>query len=265
MPVADLGSVRMHYEIEGAGPALVLLAGMVSYGASWGPVVPALAEVFTVIRPDNRSTGRTLPRDARAGLAEWAGDVAALLGRLGIGRAHVAGHSLGGIIGLHLAATEPARVRRLALVASGPVFPPRNVALFRHLLALRGPGMAGDLWLRGFFPWLFHPRVFADPAAIETMVALSLGYVHAQGAEAMAAQVAALEAAEAVLALPARLPPTVAIIARDDLMMPPDMLRPALARLGAVRTVEIADAGHSVHWDAPRPVAAALIEHFGEE
>jgi pimeloyl-ACP methyl ester carboxylesterase len=32
-----------------------------------------------------------------------------------------------------------------------------------------------------------------------------------------------------------------------------------------VRIVEIADAGHSVHWHAPGPVAAALIEHFGKE
>jgi pimeloyl-ACP methyl ester carboxylesterase len=265
MPFADLAEIRLHYEIDGDGPPLLLLAGMMSDSASWGPIVPALAARFTVIRPDNRTTGQTVPQDAPAGLQIWAEDAVGLLDHLGLERAHVAGHSLGGIIALHLAATAPGRVDRLALLASAPLFLPRNAALFRHLLTLRGEGMPPDLWLRGLFPWLFHPRAYDSPDQIEMMVALSLGYPHAQGTEAMARQVAALDAAAEALALPDRLPDTLALLASDDALYPSALARAALEQLGPIRIAEVAAAGHSVHWDAPEAVISALLAHFGKE
>lgn len=262
MPVARLNGVDLHYRVDGSGPPLVLLAGMLSDGMSWAPLVPALAERFTLIRPDNRTTGQTRPPEAPAGLAEWAGDVVALLDHLGIDRAHVAGHSLGGMIGLHLAAMAPARVGRLAMLASAPVAMGRNLALFRHLLALRGPGMAPDLWLRGLFPWLFAPALYDDPAAVEAAVAQSLAYAHTPGPQAMARQIDALASVAATLTLPASPPPTLALLAGRDLLIPADAARAALAALPGVRIAEIPGAGHSIHWDAPDAVLSHLIAHL---
>ncbi len=262
MPWADLRGIRLHYEVEGEGPPLLLLAGMMSDGASWGPVVPALARAFTVIRPDNRTTGRTLPAEAPAGLAEWAGDASTLLDHLGIPRAHVAGHSLGGLIALHMSAVAPERVGRLALLASAPVRVARAGAVLRHLLSLRAQGMPPDLWLRGLFPWLFHPQLFDDPDAVDAMVAQSLAYPHAQGRAAMARQLDALERSQATLVLPDRPPPTLAILAGGDLLLPPEVARPALTPLA--RIVEIAEVGHSVHWDAPEAVAHHMLVHLAE-
>jgi pimeloyl-ACP methyl ester carboxylesterase len=264
VPSADLTGVRLHYEVEGEGPPLLLLAGMMSDSASWGPLVPLLAPAFTVIRPDNRTTGRTLPAEAPAGLARWAGDAVALLEHLGFPRAHVVGHSLGGLIALHMAAAVPARVGRLALLAAAPVRVPRTHAILRHLLSLRAEGMAPDLWLRGLFPWLFHPRLFHNPAAVDTMVAQSLAYPHAQGAAAMARQLDALEQSQARLALLEPPPPTLAILGADDLLLPPAIARQALAPLAPSRIVEIVEAGHSVHWDAPEAVAHHLLLHLAE-
>jgi pimeloyl-ACP methyl ester carboxylesterase len=263
MPFADLGSLRLHYEIDGEGPPLVLLAGMMSDSASWGPVVPELSRSFTVIRPDNRTTGRTEPRKGPVTLDRWVGDVIALMDFLELGRAHVAGHSLGGIMALHLAATAPQRLDRLALLAAAPLFLQRNLFFFRHLLSLRGEGHSPDLWLRGLYPWLFHPRAFDDAAMVETLITLSLSYPHAQGTGAFAAQIDGYAGAETALVLPAALPPTCAILARDDLIMPMSEARRALDRLGPVDVVEVANAGHSVHWDAPGAVVAALLSHFG--
>lgn len=264
MPFADLSSLRLHYRIDGSGPPLVLLAGMLSDGESWTPVLPALAARFTVIRPDNRTTGQTLPPDAPAGLAEWAGDVVGLLDHLGLPRAHVAGHSLGGAIALHLSATAPTRVDRLALLAASPIQLSRNAAIFRHLLALRGDGMPPDLWLRGLFPWLFNPQVYDDPAAVDAAVAGSLAYPHTPSRAAMARQLTGLEGVGATLALPLSPPPTLAILGGSDLLLPPATARAGLAALPGVQITEIAGAGHSVHWDAPDVVAKHLLDHFGE-
>lgn len=261
MPHADLPGIRLHYQIDGAGPPLVLIAGMLSDGASWAPVLPTLAERFTVIRPDNRTTGRTEPPEAPAGLDEWAGDVLALLDHLGLARAHVAGHSLGGLIALHLAATDPARIDRLALLAAAPLRLARNVALFRHLAFLRADGMPPDLWLRGLFPWIFAPAVYEDPAAIETAIAQSLAYPYTPSPQAMARQVAALDGA--ALRLPDALPATLALLGGADLLFPAEVARASLATLPAVQVVELEGAGHSIHWDAPQAVAAHLIAHFG--
>ncbi len=160
MPTADL-HIRIHYEIDGEGPPLLLLAGMMSDSASWGPLVPLLTPHFTVIRPDNRTTGRT--ENAAPGLDAWAQDAAALLDHLNLPKAHVAGHSLGGLIATHLAATAPARVDRLALLAAAPVWLPRNTALFRHLIALRDPAYPPDLWLRALFPGSSIPAPSTAP------------------------------------------------------------------------------------------------------
>jgi pimeloyl-ACP methyl ester carboxylesterase len=259
MPVAQLAGIDLHYEVGGNGPPLILVAGMMSDSASWAPLVPALEQRFTVVRPDNRSTGRTRPTDAPCGLAEWAGDLVALMDHLGLPQAHLAGHSLGGLIALHLVAMAPARVGRLALLAAAPLPMARNLALFRHLLALRGPDMPPDLWLRGLFPWLFHPRLFDDPQVIDGAVAQSLAYPHAQDPAAMARQLAALERVRAELRLPDPFPPALALLGADDLLLPAG---PARAALPDVPAVIIEGAAHSVHWDAPGPVAHHLIRHL---
>jgi pimeloyl-ACP methyl ester carboxylesterase len=264
MPWADLTDIRLHYEVEGAGPPLVLLAGMMSDSASWGPLVPLLAERFTVIRPDNRTTGRTTPEEAPAGLAEWASDAVGLLDHLGLPDADVAGHSLGGLIALRMAADAPERVRRLALLASAPVRLARTDAVLRHCLALRDPGLPSDLWLRGLFPWLFHPRLFEDPAAVDAMVEGSLAYPHAQTPAAMAHQIDAWTRSSGDLILPDPLPPTLVILAGHDLLLPLDVAYPALAAVSPARIVEIVEAGHSVHWDAPETVARHLLAHLTE-
>ena len=58
MPVLERDDLELHYEIEGDGPPLLMIAGMASDSASWAPLVPLLTPHFTLIRPDNRTTGR---------------------------------------------------------------------------------------------------------------------------------------------------------------------------------------------------------------
>jgi pimeloyl-ACP methyl ester carboxylesterase len=264
MPVLTLPDVALHYEIEGAGPPLMLLAGTASDSASWGPLVPGLARQFTVIRPDNRSTGRTRPLEAPLSLAHWAGDALALAAHLGLGPVAVAGHSLGGMIGLAMAAEAPGAVARLAMLASAPARIGRNLALFDLILRLRAPGQPPDLWLRAFLPWLFHPRFFEVPGQLEGALAQSLAYPHAQGPAAMAAQVAALAAADPAPLAPRVACPVLAVLAADDLLIPEGAARAALAPIPDLRVAVVPGAGHSVHWDAPEAVLAALIPFLSE-
>ncbi len=257
MPTLALNDVDLHFEIGGSGPPLMLLAGMASDSASWAPILPTLEAHFTVIRPDNRTCGRTTPPEAPVSVDIWARDALDLARHLGVDSVDILGHSLGGIIGTRLAMMAPDRVQRLVLLASAPVRLPRTDALFAVLAALRGPGMAPDLWLRAFFPWLFHPRFYDDPQRLDAAVVQSLAYPHAQSPAAMAHQAAAVGAfdPETLRAGPAC--PVLALLADDDLLVPPEAAMRALSGFADIRIRQLAGAGHSLHWDAPD----AVLDH----
>jgi len=115
--VESCGS-RIHYLTAGSGPPLVLLHGGGECALAWRWVLPELARRFRVIAPDFPGTGGS-DRPPTGYTAAMPGEFAgALLDALGIERAAVAGHSLGGLAAMQLALRDPARVSALALVAS---------------------------------------------------------------------------------------------------------------------------------------------------
>ncbi|MBL4767062.1 MAG: alpha/beta hydrolase [Rhodobacteraceae bacterium] len=257
MPTFFTDDISLHYEIDGKGPPLLLIAGMVSDSASWLPLMPLLVDHFTVIRPDNRTTGRTKPWDAPTSMAHSADDCAALLEHLSFPRAHVLGHSMGGLMALQLATTHPTSIQTITLAASAPVRMTRNTALFSALIDIRQSDAAPDLWLRAFFPWLFAPAVFDDPTAIHAAAEAALAYPYAQSTQAMRHQLHALKDYD-----PTTIDihhPVQALLADNDLLIPMAIAQSALATLPGLTTHVIPNAGHSIHWDAPDRVADHVL------
>ncbi|MEM6371748.1 MAG: alpha/beta fold hydrolase [Pseudomonadota bacterium] len=251
MATLETNGIHLHYAVDGNGSPLLMLAGFMSDHASWTPLVPLLSETFTCIRPDNRTTGQTIPWDAPVSIEQMCDDALALMDHLGHDRFHVLGHSMGGIIALHMAQAAPDRLASTHVAASAPIRLPRNTALFANLIAIRRSDAAPDTWLRALFPWLFNPRVYNDPASVDDAVAQSLAYPHAQSADAMAHQLDALRDFDgANLASPTC--PTQVLVGALDLIVPPDH---ALAVLGHLPHHIVEEAGHSIHWDAPETVA----------
>jgi pimeloyl-ACP methyl ester carboxylesterase len=99
----------------GAGAPLILLHGLAGSARWWSRNLPALSRSFRVIAIDLPGFGAS-PRGHRLDLEEIAGQLAATMDRLGIQRASVVGHSMGGLIAGGLAADHPGRVDRLILV-----------------------------------------------------------------------------------------------------------------------------------------------------
>jgi pimeloyl-ACP methyl ester carboxylesterase len=113
-----VGSARLAWWTDGddtGGDPLVLVHAGVADARMWEPVLPALAAAHRVVRFDMRGFGRS--RSARGAFSP-ARDVAGLLDGLGIARAHVVGASFGGLVALELAASAPARVASLVLLAA---------------------------------------------------------------------------------------------------------------------------------------------------
>lgn len=111
---AELGGLKMYYEIYGAGQPLVLLHGSMMSALHY----PMLAEGRQIITIDMQGHGRTADIDRPFTFEQMADDVAALLKHLKIKQTDVFGYSMGGTIGLALAIKHPALVRRLAILGS---------------------------------------------------------------------------------------------------------------------------------------------------
>lgn len=263
MPELHLDDVKLHYEIDGSGPPLLLLAGMLSDNASWGGFLPLIKEHFTVIRPDNRTTGRTTPWDAPADCSLMASDALALMNHLGFDRFHVGGHSLGGLLSLEIAHLAPAQVATATVLASGRVRSPRTAGVFDALLAVRRAPAGEEMWLRALYPWVFGNAFFEDATNIETALEAAQGYPYAQTADAMAHQVAAFRAFRPKAKPDQITCPTLVLYAGQDLMIPPEMARPSFAAIPNLTEATIDHAGHSIVWDAPQEVAAHLLDFLG--
>lgn len=255
MPELALADVSLHYEVMGKGPPLLLIAGMMSDSASWAPLVPYLTDHFTLICPDNRTTGQTTPPDAPASPSIWAQDALALMDHLGHASAHVVGHSLGGNIAWVMASLAPRRVNNCTMMASAPLNLVRNVTLFQTLITIRRSDAPPDAWLRLLLPWIFTPEVYQTPGAIEAAIAQSLAYPHAQSVEAMAHQLDAVTQADPRPYQARPEVPLYALLSENDLMVPLAMAR---AALDGIPQEVLPGCGHAPHWDAPDQVATHL-------
>jgi 3-oxoadipate enol-lactonase len=110
-----MNRLRLNYEIDGQGPAVLLLHPVGLDLTWWEPQVEALRSEFQVVRMDFRGHGKSTVAPPPYALADFAADAHALLGALGIGSAHVMGLSLGGMVAQVLALEYPKQVRSLVL------------------------------------------------------------------------------------------------------------------------------------------------------
>src|SRR5919198_3201434 len=113
----EVAGLRLHYVVEGRGPAVVLLHGLGGFAQSWRHTIDALASRATVFALDLPGFGRSAKPPAAYRLGYFARALHAFLDALGVGQASLIGHSLGGSVAVTYALTHPVRVERVALVA----------------------------------------------------------------------------------------------------------------------------------------------------
>ena len=139
---ARSGTVRIAYELHGTmhrrRPWLVLIQGMGLDRLGWEPVLRKLRRRFRLVLVDNRGVGHSDRPTGSFTVADMAGDIVAVLDAAGIGRAHVLGASLGGMVAQELAISHPERVDGLVLACTAPGWPfayPMPVASLRLIAA----------------------------------------------------------------------------------------------------------------------------------
>ena len=140
---------RAVYRIAGSGPPVVLIHGMVNSSRHWEQVALRLADDYTVVAPDLIGHGDSTTPRGDYSLGAHAASIRDLLAAIGIDRATIVGHSLGGGVAMQFFWQFPQRTERLVLVSSGGLGP--DVSPLLRSAAL--PGVPALLWLAS------HPRL----------------------------------------------------------------------------------------------------------
>ena len=243
------------HDRAGSGEALVLVHPLGADRVVWEPVMERLAAHHDVIAVDMPGFGESpeLPEDVPATARGIAAEIGATLDSLSVGRAHVAGISLGGWVALEFAKSDRC-LSVTGLCAAGfwarPLGPRPEAArgaaqaLVAPLRLILQSERARRLMLRGTIA--YPERV--PPAAAYRLVrsyALSPGFARANAEM----RKSLFEGFEDI-----RVPVTLAWADRDRLVSPPRSVA------SGVHTVRLHDCGHVPTWDSPDQVAAAILQ-----
>jgi pimeloyl-ACP methyl ester carboxylesterase len=152
----------------GAGPPVVLIAGLGSTTRIWGNLPAVMARRFRVLTIDNRGVGGSAKGD-RFSLHGAAEDLEAVLDARDVGQAALLGASMGGVIALTAALTIPDRISRLVIASSAArlsVHGRRLLEMLQDLLLYAPPDRAGAALMTLAFSPSFHERFagFVDDA-----------------------------------------------------------------------------------------------------
>lgn len=146
MEKVNVNGIELAYARRGKGTPLVLLHGYPLDHHIWDEVVPLLQDKFDLILPDLRGFGKSSTTvDTPYAMDDFASDIAGLLDQLGIGKAAVAGHSMGGYVALAFARLFPDRVAGLGLVASQTLADPpdRKEGRYKSAAEVAEKGIGG--------------------------------------------------------------------------------------------------------------------------
>jgi pimeloyl-ACP methyl ester carboxylesterase len=264
MPKIKANDIELYYEIHGAGKPLVLISGLGYPLWQWHRMVPFLAEYFQVITFDNRGVGQS---DKPAGpytAQMLAADTAGLLDALGIERAVIMGHSMGGFIAQAMALDFPSKVEKLILCSTnfgGPHHIPVTaeamkvlsdmssdaLTRFKNGLAVSSaPGWAekNPEMIAEWIKWRVANPI--EPAPYQAQMAIGLGLIP--------------EAAAFETKLPRLSVPTLILFGEHDKVVPPANASLLAEKIAGSKIVIFPDAGHFFPIEIAEAASRVVIE-----
>jgi 3-oxoadipate enol-lactonase len=252
-------AVALHHEVAGPEDGHVVLMGG-SLGttlAIWDEQVAPLAERFRVVRFDHRGHGGSPVAPGPYTIADMGGDVRALLDSLAVERASFAGLSIGGMVGIWLAANAPERVERLALVCTAAHLPPPE-GWAQRAADVEQAGTV-EVVLEGVLArWLTPAYAAAHPEAVEKLS----GMLAATSPEAYAACCRALEKMDLRDDLQRIAAPTLVVAGAQDPSTPPEHGEAIAAAIPGARFELLDPSAHIAAIERADDVTRLLIEHF---
>jgi 3-oxoadipate enol-lactonase len=228
--------------------------------AMWDPQARALSEHFRLIRFDTRGHGASPAPPGPYLIEDLAGDVLALLDRLGIGRASFCGASIGGMIGMWLAANAPERIRRLVIVCSSPHMPPPE-AWGERAGAVRDAGTTEPIADAVVARWLTAGYANEHPDTHRWLREMLVSSA-AEGYASCCDAIGRWDFRDQLQRISA---PTLVIGGEFDLAAPPEQHASVVAERVRGARLELVPAAHVASVEVPDEVTRLIIDHLSEE
>lgn len=250
METIEVNGIRLAYERRGKGAPMVLLHGFPLDHHLWDEVAPLLEDQFDLILPDLRGFGGSSTVDSSYFMEDYASDVAALLDHLGIPKAAIVGHSMGGYVALAFARLYPDRVSGLGLVSSQVLddAPERKEGRYKSAAEVADKGIASVVETMA-------PK-FTSDTRLQEYARTSME--KQQPAAYIGALKAMAERVDSTPLLSTINYPVVLIHGDADSLIPVDRAREVKASFPQSHFVEIRGAGHIPMMEAKEQTAEAL-------
>jgi 3-oxoadipate enol-lactonase len=252
-------AVALHSVVDGpaGSPPLLLGSSLGTTTELWRPQLPALTRRYRVVRYDHRGHGGSPVPPGSYGLDDLGSDVLALLDRQGIGRTHVAGVSLGGMVGMWLAAYAPERVDRLVLICtSASLGPPEMWADRARAVRTGGLSSIADTLIGR---WFTDEVVRTRPDLVEEARAM-LAAVPDAG---YAGCCAAIETMDLTPVLGRITAPTLVVAGEDDQATPPAHARRIAVVVPGARLALVPGAAHLASMSHAEAVTGLMTQFLG--
>ncbi len=262
MPIVKVGEINMEYYVEGQGPPLLMIMGWIGHAGFWGePFLELLRPHFQIIRLSNRGTGLSDKPGGELTVGVMADDAAGLLGELGIGRAHVLGISMGGMIAQELVLSHPRRVQGLVLGCTTCGFahgaPPRPEVL---AATAQAGALTQQQRIRQFLLAAATPE-FLERAGQEFWDWIIAGWLAAPTPwETVARHFVAIQGFDTYERLPQIQAPTLIIHGDRDLLVPVENAGVLGQRIAGSQVRIVPGVGHLFFWEKPEESARAVVE-----
>lgn len=250
-------AIPVSYSVAGAAeaPVVVLSNSLGATRGMWDPQVPALAERYRVVTYDTRGHGESPAPAGPYTIDDLTDDLAALLAEVGAARAHVVGLSVGGMTGIRLAARNPERVDRLAVLCSSAK--PDAQGFLDRAAQVRAEGTAA-VAPTVVSRWLTPPFAAEHPdlvARLEAMIAAADDEGYAGCCEA----IAALDLRKELGRITA---PTLVVSGADDPALPPEHQRAVADGIPGAEFLSVSPAAHLANLERPLEITGALLAHL---
>ena len=265
MPEIQVAGARLYYEDSGgSGPAVVFAHGLLWSTSMWRFQVAAFRDRYRCLAFDFRGQGRSEVTASGYDMETLTLDTAQLIEKLVAGPVHFAGLSMGGFVGMRLAARRPELVRTLALLdtAADPE-PPLNRPKYAALGLLTR--LLGTRLLTGEVMKVMFARSFLqDPARAALRAEQRQQLIDNRLAGSLRATAGVMQRKGVERAELARIGcPTRVISGAEDAAIVPARSRRLQEQIPGARFVSIPRAGHTATVEEPEAVNAALRELWG--
>jgi len=250
MEKIKINDIELAYTRRGKGTTLVLLHGYPLDHHLWDDVAPLLEDTFDLILPDLRGFGQSTTIASPFTMDDYASDIAGLLDHLGIQKAAIVGHSMGGYVALAFARLYPERVSGLGLVSSQVLADPpdRKEGRYKSAAEVSEKGI-------GAVVETMTPKFTSD----EDLQTLARETMERQRPAAFIGALKAMaERMDSTSLLSSFKFPMVIIHGEDDALIPIDRAREVKNAIPQAHLVELNGAGHMPMMESKEETSKAL-------